>query len=42
MVVKTGDMLVALPEVQELDLNPIIYNKKRDLFMAADVRIKRG
>ena len=42
MIVKTGDMLVALPEISELDLNPIIYNKKRDLFMAADVRIKRG
>jgi len=42
MIVKTGDMLVALPEISELDLNPIIYHEKRDLFMAADVRIKRG
>jgi len=42
MMVKTSTMLASLPDVVELDLNPIIYDQKNDKFKAADIRIKRG
>jgi len=42
MMVKVSNLLASLPDVSELDLNPIIYNEKKDVFMAADVRVKRG
>ncbi|MCL1995857.1 MAG: acetate--CoA ligase family protein [Defluviitaleaceae bacterium] len=42
IMAKASNMLVSLPDITELDLNPIIYHEKKGVFMAADVRIKRG
>ena len=35
-------MLLALPDIVELDLNPIIYDPAKDDFIAADVRVRKG
>jgi acetyltransferase len=35
-------MMLSLPEIAEIDLNPVIYDPKRDAFVAADARIKKG
>lgn len=39
LVEDVSAMLLALPEIGELDLNPIIYHPKKDRFLAADARI---
>ena len=39
---RVSAMLLALPDIVELDLNPVIYDPAKDDFVAADVRIKRG
>ncbi|MDR2945284.1 MAG: acetate--CoA ligase family protein, partial [Candidatus Adiutrix sp.] len=39
-LVNVGNMLLTLPEIEELDLNPVIYDPKLDTFVAVDVRIK--
>jgi len=42
MMVSLGDMLCALPDIVEIDLNPLIYDKDKDRFVAVDVRVRRG
>jgi acetyltransferase len=39
---KISALLLALPGISEVDLNPVIYNPARDAFVAADARIKKG
>ena len=39
---KVSSMILALPEIGELDLNPILYHPEKDIFLAADARIRRG
>ena len=38
---KLSSLLLAFPEISEIDLNPVIYNTERDIFMPADIRIKK-
>jgi acetyltransferase len=35
-------LLLALPSVSEIDLNPVIYDPARGVFIAADARIRKG
>ncbi|MDR2947410.1 MAG: acetate--CoA ligase family protein, partial [Candidatus Adiutrix sp.] len=42
MIERISAMLPALPEIAELDLNPVIYDRAQDAFIAAGVRIKKG
>lgn len=42
LIMKLGDMLLDLPSITELDLNPVIYSPRDGEFIAADVRIKIG
>ncbi len=39
-LLNVGTMLLTLPEIEELDLNPVIYDRELDAFVAVDVRIK--
>jgi len=39
-LINVGNMLLTLPEIEELDLNPVIYDQGLDAFVAVDVRIK--
>ncbi|MDR2486237.1 MAG: acetate--CoA ligase family protein [Treponema sp.] len=39
---KISALLLALPDIGEIDLNPVIYDPGRDAFVAADARIKRN
>ena len=39
---RLGAMLLALPGIAEIDLNPVIYDPAKGAFIAADVRIKKG
>jgi len=42
LVERVSAMLLALPEIEELDLNPVIYSPVKDTFIAADARIRRA
>ena len=42
LMTRISDLLLSLPDITELDLNPVIYNREKRTFLAADVRIKRG
>ncbi|MDR1957353.1 MAG: acetate--CoA ligase family protein [Treponema sp.] len=42
VVEKISALLLALPDIGEIDLNPVIYDPARDVFIAADARIKKG
>lgn len=39
---KLSDILIALPEIAELDINPLLYSAERDAYTAVDVRLRRG
>lgn len=39
---KISAMLLALPNIGEIDLNPIIYNPAKDAFVAVDARIRKA
>ena len=39
---KVGTMLLEIPGIEELDLNPIVYDPAKDAFIAVDARIKKG
>ena len=42
MLLKMGSFLLALPEIAELDMNPVIYDEKRDTFVVVDARLRLG
>jgi acetyltransferase len=42
VMVNISTLLLALPEISEIDLNPVIYDPARDAVIAADARIKKG
>jgi acetyltransferase len=42
LVERISAIMLSLPEITEIDLNPVIYDPKRDAFVAADARIKKG
>lgn len=42
LLMKLSDLLLTHPTIAELDLNPVIYDPRKDAFIAADVRIKIG
>ena len=42
IITNVSALLLALPDVSEIDLNPVIYNPARGVFIAADTRIKKG
>lgn len=42
LIARIGALLLALPEISEIDLNPVIYDPARDAFIAADARIRKG
>jgi len=42
LVERVSAMLLALPAIGELDLNPVIYSPAKDSFIAADARIKKA
>lgn len=42
MMVAMSNMLICLPDIAELDLNPVIYHEAKGVFMAADIRIRRA
>lgn len=42
LLMRVGAMLLALPEIGELDMNPILYDARRDAWIAADARIRRA
>jgi acetyltransferase len=42
LIERISAMMLSLPEITEIDLNPIIYDPKRDAFVAADARIRKG
>jgi hypothetical protein len=39
---RVGIMLLSLPGIAELDLNPIIFDSSKNDFITADARIKKG
>ena len=39
---KVSAMLLTLPDIVEIDLNPLIFDPAKNDFVAADVRIRRG
>jgi acetyltransferase len=39
---KISALLLTLPGIIEIDLNPVIYDSRRNAFVAADARIKKG
>lgn len=42
LLIDVGTMLLTLPRIEELDLNPVIYDPLTDAFVAVDVRVKMG
>ncbi|MDR2398218.1 MAG: acetate--CoA ligase family protein [Spirochaetaceae bacterium] len=42
LITHVSSLLVALPGISEIDLNPVIYDPARDAFIAADARIKKA
>jgi len=42
LVERVSAMLLALPAIGELDLNPVIYSPAKDSFISADARIKKA
>jgi len=40
ILMKVNQMLVNHPEIEELDINPLIYDKEKNKFAAVDCRIK--
>lgn len=40
MLTRLGNLLLCLPGVKEMDLNPIIYDPDKDAFVPVDVRIR--
>ena len=40
LLMDVGTMLLTLPRIEELDLNPVIYDATMDAFVSVDVRIK--
>jgi acetyltransferase len=42
LIARISALLLALPGISEIDLNPVIYDPARDAFVAADARIKKG
>jgi acetyltransferase len=42
LITNVSAILLALPSITEIDLNPVIYDPARDVFIAADTRIKKG
>ena len=41
MIQRVSVMLLSLPGIAELDLNPVIYDPAKDKFIAADARIRK-
>jgi acetyltransferase len=41
LITYVSALLLALPEISEIDLNPVIYDPARDAFIAADARIRK-
>jgi len=39
---KVGVMLLELPQIAEIDLNPVLFDHVKNIFIAADVRIRKG
>ena len=39
---KVSALVLALPGIVEIDLNPVVYHPQRNIFMPLDVRIKKG
>ena len=42
LLVNVSNMLLALPEIAEIDLNPVIFNEAKNAFVAADARVRKG
>ena len=42
LICRVGNLLLALPGIAELDINPVIYDPARGGFVAADARIRRA
>ncbi|MDR3343672.1 MAG: acetate--CoA ligase family protein [Treponema sp.] len=42
LVCRIGIMLLTLPGITEIDLNPVIYDPARNTFVAADARIRKS
>lgn len=42
LIQRVSTMLLSLPEIGELDLNPILYHPAKDAFLAADARIRKA
>ncbi|MCL2752442.1 MAG: acetate--CoA ligase family protein, partial [Firmicutes bacterium] len=42
MMVSLGNMLCSLPDIAEIDLNPLIYNEDKGAFITVDARVRRG
>ncbi|MDR3161196.1 MAG: acetate--CoA ligase family protein, partial [Spirochaetaceae bacterium] len=42
VIARISTLLLALPGISEVDLNPVIYDPARDAFIAADARIRKG
>jgi hypothetical protein len=42
LVCRIGIMLLTLPGITEVDLNPVIYDPARNTFVAADARIRKS
>jgi acetyltransferase len=42
IIERVGAMLLALPGLTEVDINPLIFDAGRKTFVAADARIKKG
>jgi acyl-CoA synthetase (NDP forming) len=40
LISRIGMLLLALPDISEVDLNPVIYDPARNAFVAADARIR--
>jgi acetyltransferase len=41
LITRISTLLLALPGISEIDLNPVIYDPLRDAFVAADARVRK-
>ena len=42
LLTQVGDMLAMLPQLAELDLNPVLYDHRRNAFLPVDIRIRKA
>lgn len=40
ILLRVNQMLLDLPEIQELDINPLLFDEARNDFVAVDFRVK--